>query len=139
MGIYQMNKYYGLRLIRTFFIAASAVISIFTIGTIGGLGGLSILQNQSFDGVQAMMLLVMGGLVALLCYAFGQLIDLQLKNYEVSWKLMEQIQEANKLNNKTVQLLNKQLRIMQVNFNVGEDIDVKHIQSQIEERRNNLS
>lgn len=134
-----MNKYYGLRLIRTFFISASAVISLFTIGTIGGLGGLSLIQGHSFDGVQAMVVLVMGGLVALFCYAFGQLIDLQLKNYEVSWKLMEQIQEANKLNNKTVQLLNKQLRIMQVHFNVSEDIDVKLIEKQIEERRNNLA
>ena len=80
----------------------------------------------------------MGGLVALLCYAFGQLIDLQLKNYEVSWKLMEQIEEANKLNNRTVQLLNKQLRIMQVHFNVSDDIDVKLIEKQIEERRNKL-
>lgn len=134
-----MNKYYGLRLIRTFFISASAVISLFTIGTIGGLGGLSIIQGHSFDGMQAMMVLVMGGLIALLCYAFGQLIDLQLKNYEVSWKLMEQIEEANKLNNKTVQLLNKQLRIMQVHFNVSEDIDVKLIEKQIAERRNNLA
>ncbi len=133
-----MNKYYGLRLIRTFFISASAVISLFTIGTIGGLGGLSIIQGHSFNGIQAIMLLVMGGLVALLCYAFGQLIDLQLKNYEVSWKLMEQIEEANKLNNRTVQLLNKQLRIMQVHFNVSEDIDVKLIEKQIEERRNKL-
>ena len=133
-----MNKYYGLRLIRTFFISASAVISLFTIGTIGGLGGLSIIQGHSFNGIQAIMLLVMGGLVALLCYAFGQLIDLQLKNYEVSWKLMEQIEEANKLNNRTVQLLNKQLRIMQVHFNVSDDIDVKLIEKQIEERRNKL-
>lgn len=133
-----MNKYYGLRLICTFFISASAVISLFTIGTIGGLGGLSIIQGHSFNGIQAIMLLVMGGLVALLCYAFGQLIDLQLKNYEVSWKLMEQIEEANKLNNRTVQLLNKQLRIMQVHFNVSEDIDVKLIEKQIEERRNKL-
>ena len=48
-----MNKYYGLRLTRTFFIAASVVISISTIATIGGLGGLSILRGNQFDGIQA--------------------------------------------------------------------------------------
>ena len=133
-----MNKYYGLRLIRTFFISASAVISIFIIGIVGALGGLSILNGASFDGVQAILLVIAGGLVALLSYAFGQLIELQLKNYEVSWKLYEQIQEANKLNNKTVQLLNKQLRLMRVQYNLDEEIDVKHIERQLDDRRNKL-
>ena len=134
-----MNKYYGLRLIRTFFISASAVISIFIIGTVGALGGLSILNGVPFDGIQAILLVIAGGLVALLSYAFGQLIELQLKNYEVSWKLYEQIQEANKLNNKTVQLLNKQLRIMHSQYNLDEEIDIKHIERQLDDRRNKLT
>ncbi|GAB5493750.1 MAG: hypothetical protein Phog2KO_39650 [Phototrophicaceae bacterium] len=134
-----MNKYYGLRLIRTFFISASAVISIFIIGTVGALGGLSILNGATFDGIQAILLVIAGGLVALLSYAFGQLIELQLKNYEVSWKLYEQIQEANKLNNKTVQLLNKQLKIMRLQYNLDEEIDIKHIERQLDDRRNKLS
>ena len=134
-----MNKYYGLRLIRTFFISASAVISIFIIGTVGALGGLSILNGVPFDGIQAILLVIAGGLVALLSYAFGQLIELQLKNYEVSWKLYEQIQEANKLNNKTVQLLNKQLKIMRLQYNLDEEIDIKHIERQLDDRRNKLT
>lgn len=136
-----MNKYYGLRLIRSFFVAASVIISISTIATIGGLSGLSLLRGEGFDGLGALFALVIGGLIALLCYAFGQLIDLQLNNYEVSWKLMEQIEEANKLNHRTVQLLNKQLRIMYTQYNVDGDIevDVKKIEQQIAERRSKLS
>ena len=134
-----MNKYYGLRLIRTFFIAASIVISISTIATIGGLSGLSFARGASFDGIQAMIALIAGGLISLLCYAFGQLIDVNLKSYEASHKLLQQIEEANRLNNKTVNLLNKQLRLMHTGFNVEEELDLKKIEKQIEARRNNLA
>ena len=134
-----MNKYYGLRLIRTFFIAASVVVSISTIATIGGLGGLSLAMGESFDPISALIALIIGGLVALLSYAFGQLIDVNLKSYEVSYKLLEQIEESNRLNHKTVNLLNKQLRIMHNQFNLEEDIDMKKIEKQLDERRSNLS
>lgn len=134
-----MNKYYGLRLTRTFFIASAMVISISTIATIGGLGGLSIIQGEPFDSVRALIALIVGGLVALFCYAFGQLIDVSLKNYEVSYQLKEQIEEANTLNRKTVHLLNKQLRIMHTGFNIDEEVDIKKIEKQLEERRNNLA
>jgi|GEM_PF-7073700 len=134
-----MNKYYGLRLTRTFFIAASVVISISTIATIGGISGLAMLRGEVFNGVQAMIALIVGGLIALFCYAFGQLIDVNIKSYEVSYKLLEQIEEANTLNRKTVHLLNKQLRIMHTGFNLDEDVEVKKIEKQLEERRNNLA
>lgn len=133
-----MNKYYGLHLIRIFFIAVSIVISISTIATIGGLSGLAFMQGESFDGIQALIALVVGGLISLFSYAFGQLIDVNLKSYEVSYKLLEQIEEANRLNNKTVNLLNKQLRLMHTGFNVEEEIDVRKIEQQLEERRSNL-
>lgn len=133
-----MNKYYGLRLVKTFFLAASVVISISVIATVGGLGGLSVIRGETFDGTQALIALISGLLLALLCYAFGQLIDLQLKNYEVSWKLMEQIREANKLNNKTVDLLKKQLRILHVTNNIDEEVDVEVIEKQLKQRRENL-
>ncbi len=133
-----MNKYYGLRLVKTFFLAASVVISISVIATVGGLGGLSFVRGETFDGMQALIALIIGLLLALLCYAFGQLIDLQLKNYEVSWKLMEQIREANKLNNKTVDLLKKQLRILHVTNNIDEEVDVEVIEKQLKKRRENL-
>lgn len=133
-----MNKYYGLHLIRIFFVAASIVISISTIATIGGLSGLALIQGESFDGIQALIALIIGGIISLLCYSFGQLVDVNLKSYEVSYKLMEQIEEANRLNNKTVNLLNKQLRLMHTGFNLDQEIDVRKIEKQIEERRSNL-
>lgn len=134
-----MNKYYGLRLVRTFFIATSLVICIVTISTIGALGGLSIINGEVFDPIRAMLALVIGGVIALLTYAFGQLIDLNLKSYEVSWQLKEQIEEANRLNNKTVTLLNKQLRLMHTGFDLEQEIDMKKIEQQLNDRRSNLS
>ncbi|MGB7339235.1 MAG: hypothetical protein WBC91_10120 [Phototrophicaceae bacterium] len=134
-----MNKYYGLRLVRTFFIATSLIICIVTIATIGAVGGLSIINGDEFDPIRALLALVIGGVVALLSYAFGQLIDLNLKNYEVSWQLKEQIEEANRLNNKTVTLLNKQLKMMYTGFDLDQEIEMKKIEQQLKERRSNLS
>lgn len=138
MKVKFMNKYYGLHLIRVIFVAASIVISISTIATIGGLSGLALIQGESFDGIQALIALIIGGIISLLCYSFGQLVDVNLKSYEVSYKLLEQIEEANRLNNKTVNLLNKQLRLMHTEFNLDQEIDVRKIEKQIEERRSNL-
>jgi len=134
-----VNKYYGLRLVRTFFIATSLIICIVTIATIGAVGGLSIINGDEFDPIRALLALVIGGVVALLSYAFGQLIDLNLKNYEVSWQLKEQIEEANRLNNKTVTLLNKQLKMMYTGFDLDQEIEMKKIEQQLKERRSNLS
>ncbi|MEM9952972.1 MAG: hypothetical protein AAF846_15310 [Chloroflexota bacterium] len=134
-----MNKYYGLRLVRTFFIALSLVISLSTVATIGAIGGLSVINNTDFDPIQAFFVLVIGGLLALVSYAFGQLIDLNLKNYEVSWQLKEQLEEANYLNKKTVTLLTKQMQVMQVGFDLEQEIDIKKVEQQLEARRRNLS
>ncbi|MEO1646799.1 MAG: hypothetical protein AAFR67_16540, partial [Chloroflexota bacterium] len=104
-----MKKYYGLRMVSIFFLATSIIISISTVATIGAMWGMSIFGEADFNNIQALVTLIGGGMLALIFYAFGQLIDLQLTNYEASSKLIEQIEYANKLNNKTVQLLNKQL------------------------------
>ncbi|MEL6525331.1 MAG: hypothetical protein AAFQ07_06430 [Chloroflexota bacterium] len=63
---------------------------------------------------------------------------INVTNYEASSKLIEQIEYANKLNNKTVQLLNKQLRIMHVEYNLEQEIDVQEVEKQIQERREKL-
>ncbi|MEL6405807.1 MAG: hypothetical protein AAFR81_15670 [Chloroflexota bacterium] len=133
-----MKKYYGLRMVSIFFLATSIIISISTVATIGAMWGMSIFGEADFNNIQALVTLIGGGMLALIFYAFGQLIDLQLTNYEASSKLIEQIEYANKLNNKTVQLLNKQLRIMHVEFDLEKEIDVREVEKQIQERREKL-
>lgn len=133
-----MNKYYGLRLAKTFFIAASLVISIAAVATVGALGGMSIVTESEFDLLQGFFALVIAGVTALIFYAFGQLIDLNLKNYEVSWQLKEQLEEANDLNKKTVALLTRQMKMMQSGYDLDKDLELRKIEKQLEERRRSL-
>lgn len=133
-----MKKYYGLRMVSIFFLATSIIISMSTVATIGAMWGMSIYGEADFNNIQALITLIAGLMSALIFYAFGQLIDLQLTNYEASSKLIEQIEYANKLNNKTVQLLNKQLRIMHVEYNLEQEINVQEVEKQLQERREKL-
>ena len=134
-----MKKYYGLQLIRTFFLAASIVISIVTVASIGTLGAAAMLNEIAFDAIQALTVLISGGLIALLCYAFAQLIDLQLTNYSASAQIFKQMKEANEQNAVIADLLQKQLQIMRLQSNLPQDVDVDAIQKQLEERRKKLS
>lgn len=133
-----MKKYYGLQLIRVFFLGVALVICITAIGAIGYIVAQIVFTEQILDIVLLLSILIFGGLIALVFYVLSQLIDLQMQNYEASSKLLEQIHKANQLNTKTVELLNKQMRMMRgMNDYEGEDIPVT-VEHQIEKRRSQL-
>jgi ABC-type bacteriocin/lantibiotic exporter with double-glycine peptidase domain len=133
-----MKKYYGLQLIRVFFLAVALIVCITSIGAIGYIVAQVVLANQVLDVILLLAILVFGGLLALVFYVLSQLIDLQMQNYEASWKLLQQIAKANELNTKTVELLNKQMRMMSgMKKYEGEDISVE-VQHQIKQRRTRL-
>lgn len=133
-----MKKYYGLQLIRVFFLAIAVIVCIIAIGAIGYIVSQVMFDEQALDVIQLLAILVFGGLIALVFYVLSQLIDLQMQSYEVSWKLLEQIHKANELNSKTVDLLNKQMKMIRnLKSYDGDDIAIS-VQSQIEERRAKL-
>lgn len=133
-----MKKYYGLQLIRVFFLGVAFVVCITAVGAIGYIVAQVVLANQVLDIILLLSILIFGGLIALIFYVLSQLIDLQMQNYEASSKLLEQIYKANELNAKTVELLKKQMQMMRgMNNDEGEDIIV-NVEHQIKQRRSRL-
>jgi hypothetical protein len=133
-----MRKYYGLQLIRVFFLGVALVVCISSIGAIGFIVSQIMFNGQTLDVIQLWAILVFGGLIALVFYVLSQLIDLQMQSYETSWKLLEQIHKANELNAKTVELLNKQMKMIRGLKNYeGEEVEVD-VRAQIEQRRSRL-
>lgn len=133
-----MKKYYGLQMIRVFFLAIAVIVCITAIGAIGYIVSQVMFDGQALDVIQLLAILVFGGLIALVFYVLSQLIDLEIQNYEASWKLIEQIYKANELNSKTVELLNKQMKMIRNLKNYeGDDVEV-NVQSQIAQRKAKL-
>ena len=87
-----MKAYYGLRLIRTFFLALAVIICIAAVASLGTLLVIALFSNTPYDFLQAFFILVTSGFIALLCSAFAQMIDLQLQNYEATSKFIEHLQ-----------------------------------------------
>jgi hypothetical protein len=133
-----MKPYYGLRLIRTFFLSLAIIICIAAVGSLGTLFVISLFNDGSFDLLQAFFILVTSGFIALLCSAFAQMIDLQLENFDATKALEQQMNETKQQNLEVLNLLNKQLQTLRVQGHLPQDPDLDVIQQQLEERRKKL-
>jgi hypothetical protein len=134
-----MKPYYGLRLIRTFFLSLAIIICIAAVASLGTLFVISLFNKNSFDLLQAFFILVTSGFIALLCSAFAQMIDLQLENYTATQALEAQMNEVKQQNLEVINLLNKQLQLLRLQGNLPQQADLDVIQQQLEERRKKLS
>jgi hypothetical protein len=134
-----MKPYYGLRLIRTFFLSLAIIICIAAVASLGTLFVISLFNKNSFDLLQAFFILVTSGFIALLCSAFAQMIDLQLENYTATQALESQMNEVKQQNLEVINLLNKQLQLLRLQGNLPQQADLDVIQQQLEERRKKLS
>jgi len=128
-----MQKYFGLRLLRTFFIALAGLIAIFSL-----VATATMISNGTIDMMQALAIVLTSGVVSLLLYAFAQIIDIHIRNYQTSWRVLRQTAKANELNNQILQVLGVQLELMKIEFKMGDDNEVNAIIKQIQLRRERL-
>jgi hypothetical protein len=133
-----MKPYYGLRLIRTFFLALAIIICIVAVASLGTLFAISLFTESSFDMLQAFFILVTSGFIALLCSAFAQMIDLQLESHSKTESLEAELKEIKAQNLQVIGLLEKQLQAMRLRGNLAQEPDLDVIQQQLEERRKKL-
>jgi cell shape-determining protein MreC len=134
-----MKPYYGLRLIRTFFLSLAIIICIVALASLGTLFAIALFSGNNFDLLRAFFILVTSGFIALLCSAFAQMIDLQLENYSATQALEAQMKELKQQNLEVINLLNKQLQTLRVQANLPQQADLDVIQQQLEERRKKLT
>lgn len=134
-----MKPYYGLKLIRTFFLSLAIIICIVAIASIGTLFGVALFNSIPFDPLRAFSILVTGGFIALLCSAFAQLIDLQLENYAATAALAAEMKAVKEQNAEVVKLLAKQMQLLRLQGNLPQDSDLDAIQQQLELRRKKLT
>jgi len=128
-----MQKYYGLRLLRTFFISLAGLISIVAL-----VSAVSMASNGTIDLMQALTIIIVSGIASLFLYAFAQMADLQIKNYQTSWRVLRQIAKANELNSQILEVLEVQLELMKIEFKMGDNNEVNAILKQIRLRRERL-
>lgn len=134
-----MKPYYGLRLIRTFFLTLAIIICIVSVASIGTLFGVALFNEMPFDALQAFFVLVTGGFIALLCSAFAQMIDLQLENYAATAALAADMKTVKEQNADVLKLLDKQIQLLRVNGKLAQEPDLDVIQQQLEQRRKKLT
>ena len=133
-----MKPYYGLRLIRTFFLSLAIIICIAALASIGTLFAISLFSEADFDLLQSFFVLITSGFIALLCSAFAQMIDLQLESHSKLLAQEEAIQEMKAQNADVLKLLDKQLQLMRLRGTVSQEPDLDVIQQQLDERRKKL-
>jgi hypothetical protein len=134
-----MKPYYGLRLIRSFFLSLAIILCIVSVAAVGALFGFALFNSIPFNAWQAFSILIIGGLIALLSSAFAQLIDLQLENYAAIEALEAEMKEIKAQNAEVLKLLEKQIQGMRLRTGVQQEPDLDVIQQQLEERRKKLS
>jgi hypothetical protein len=133
-----MKPYYGLRLIRTFFLSLAIIICIVALASIGTFFVISLFTENDFDMLQAFFTLITSGFIALLCSAFAQMIDLQLETHGTMLAQQEEMKEMKAQNAEVLKLLDKQLQLMRLRGTVSQESDLDVIQQQLDERRKKL-
>ncbi|MGJ3238790.1 MAG: hypothetical protein ACFE0Q_08810 [Anaerolineae bacterium] len=133
-----MEPYYGLRLARALFLSGAVVISIFAVGGIGGLAVPTFVNGEPYNAVQALYILIIGGLIALFFYTIAQLADVLLRNYQTSYDVLQETKRSNELNTQILTALKGQIRIMRAQYGIDEKADIDAVITQIEARRKRL-
>lgn len=129
-----MKPYYGLRLIRTFFLALAIIICIAAVASLGTLFAISLFTESTFDLLQAFFILVTSGFIALLCSAFAQMIDLQLESHAKTEVLEAQLAEIKAQNTELMKLVQN----LRVAGRLSHEPDSDMVQQQLEDRRKKL-
>lgn len=120
-----MRKYYGLRMMSVFYKALAMVIAIASIASIGFMAADAYLVNETIDivppdtiswTVQALGVLIIGGLSSLTCYVLGQLIDAQIETYKNTAEILQQIHRIERDDKALAQLLDKQIRWLRATY-----------------------
>lgn len=115
------KHYYGLRIMSGFYRSLAVIIVIISIAGMGFLAADAFLTTRTVDSVtgstldwtvQALMILLVGGLSALTCYVLGQLIDAQIATHDNTLDILDRLNEIDLRDTKTDQLLQKQIRMI---------------------------
>lgn len=133
-----MQKYYGLRLMRGFCLITAVAISLITVGGIGALAIPALVNGKPYDGVQSLIVLVIGGLISFGFYFASQLADIQLRNYQTAWRVLRQTAKTNELNSQILDLMTVQLEVMRVEYGIDKDVKLTKVIAQIAQRRQRL-
>lgn len=135
MGL-KMRKYYGLKILSVFYKALAMVIAIASIAAVGFMAADVYLANEAIDvmppdtlswTVQALGVLIVGGLGSLTCYVLGQLIDAQVATYHNTAEILQQIHRIERDDKALAQLLDKQIRWLRATYkenNASDNVNI---------------
>jgi hypothetical protein len=97
------------------FLAADAFLTTRTVDAVTGAGA------ALGWAVQALIVLLAGGLGALTCYVLGQLIDAQIETHDNTLEILTRLEEIDLHDKKTEQLLQRQIRMIRAVYADDDD------------------
>jgi len=135
-----MRKFFGLKFIGSLYKLIALLTALFTLVWAALIMGDAYLTTRtisvSLNGdwswpIQAITVLVVGGILALTFFVFSEMIEVMLANYAVAQDMMEQISKANMLNDR---LLKSQQRLVKSVRDTGTTVAINQ---QLAERKTN--
>ncbi len=139
------KHYYGLRIMSGFYKSLAVIIAIVSIAGMGFLAADAFLTTRTVDTmtgtalawtVQALVILLAGGLSALTCYVLGQLIDAQIETHDNTLDILERLNEIDLADKKTEQLLQKQIRMIRAVY--ADEDTPRNVRIPVEDRSERL-
>ena len=136
-----MRKFFGLKFISSLYKFIALLTALFALVWAALIMGDAYLTTQTVQvslrgdwswPLQAISILIVGGILALTFFVLSEMIDVMLANYEVSREMLDQINKANTLNER---LVKSQQRLVK---SVRDTDSVAAINEQLAERKTRI-